>query len=98
MPVIKKGLKRAIWQNEPKKYINRNSKIYNSKKHKIWRSAILTKNPICVECQKRGKIVEAKEADHITPIEQGGEPYDLANGQGLCKSCHSKKTAKENNQ
>jgi len=32
------------------------------------------------------------QADHIVPIRQGGERYDLANGQTLCIACHGRKT------
>jgi len=35
------------------------------------------------------------QADHIVPIRQGGERYDVANGQTLCLACHSRKTAHE---
>lgn len=33
-------------------------------------------------------------ADHIKEISDGGAPYDLSNGQSLCASCHSRKTAR----
>ena len=36
----------------------------------------------------------AEEADHIRPLFQGGADT-LENLQGLCKSCHASKTAKE---
>lgn len=47
----------------------------------------------CVQC---GHIDQANHADHIVPIANGGERYDVANGQTLCHSCHSRKTANEN--
>ncbi|NBW22315.1 MAG: HNH endonuclease, partial [Caulobacteraceae bacterium] len=31
----------------------------------------------------------------IVPIAAGGSRYDLANGQTLCISCHSRKTSAE---
>ncbi|MEZ3117918.1 HNH endonuclease signature motif containing protein [Halobaculum sp. MBLA0147] len=34
--------------------------------------------------------------DHITPIADGGHPYDPGNLQTLCSECHSEKTAREN--
>ena len=42
-----------------------------------------------------GRIDQANHADHILPIAIGGERYDVANGQTLCHSCHSRKTAQE---
>ena len=40
----------------------------------------------------------ATEIDHINPVssEHDEHFYDTNNLQGLCKSCHSKKTAREN--
>ena len=35
-------------------------------------------------------------ADHIVPISQGGDRYDVANGAARCLACHSRKTAREN--
>jgi 5-methylcytosine-specific restriction endonuclease McrA len=34
-------------------------------------------------------------ADHIVPVSQGGERYDVANGQCLCVRCHGRKTRAE---
>lgn len=33
--------------------------------------------------------------DHITPIKDGGAPYDPSNTQSLCHACHNKKTGQE---
>ena len=52
-------------------------------------------NPFCEECQKNGTMVVGKIVDHIVPIKQGGEPYDLDNLQTLCWSCHSRKSVEE---
>lgn len=35
------------------------------------------------------------EVDHITPISEGGHPFDPANLQTLCEECHQEKTAAE---
>ena len=44
---------------------------------------------------KKGGWVSATEVDHILPIEDGGAIYEEANLQGLCKSHHSRKTARD---
>ena len=36
------------------------------------------------------------EVDHIRPVQGGGDPYDLANLQTLCRSCRISKTRGEN--
>ena len=45
----------------------------------------------CVRCGK-----QAREVDHILPLEQGGPIYDMLNCQALCKKCHIEKTRGEN--
>ena len=37
----------------------------------------------------------ATQVDHIKPIADGGEPWDLENLRSLCASCHSKKTGRD---
>lgn len=46
----------------------------------------------CRKCGKAGML----EADHVKPVHDGGDPFDPANLQALCRSCHFAKTAKEN--
>lgn len=73
---------------------------YCSKSHKSWRKAVLARDGW--QCQSCGRICTASDpktrahADHIKPIAEGGDRYDLTNGQCLCASCHSIKTAREN--
>jgi len=38
------------------------------------------------------------QADHIKPVSQGGDRYDVANGQTLCIRCHGRKTVQEQRQ
>jgi 5-methylcytosine-specific restriction endonuclease McrA len=59
--------------------------------HQRWRLLILHRDPICRKCGVESSI----EADHIVPVEQGGE-WSMENGQGLCKTCHSQKTRHDN--
>ena len=36
------------------------------------------------------------EVDHVIPLDKGGDPWDPANLQALCRGCHVAKTAGEN--
>lgn len=36
--------------------------------------------------------------DHITPLDEGGHPFEETNLQTLCKHCHQEKTAEQNSQ
>ena len=53
-----------------------------------------TESALC-RMPKKGGLVSATEVDHIVPIEDGGAMFDEANLQGLCKSHHSRKTARD---
>jgi 5-methylcytosine-specific restriction protein A len=49
-------------------------------------------------CRDCGHVNNANHADHVVAIAQGGERYDVANGQTLCVRCHGRKTLEENRQ
>ena len=46
----------------------------------------------CQVCGRAGR----PEVDHITPIADGGDPWNRDNLQTLCRACHIAKTAGEN--
>ena len=46
----------------------------------------------CRSCGKAGRL----EVDHVVPLARGGDPFNPANLQALCRSCHFAKTAAEN--
>ena len=74
----------------------RSNSIYGNSSHKKWRAAVLLRD--AWKCRACGRVCGAKgeaHADHITPIARGGEQYDIANGQVLCRNCHSRKTLAE---
>ena len=54
------------------------------------RGVVLREQPICRACQ----MAPASEVDHVLPKRDGGTD-DRGNLQGLCKPCHSSKTARE---
>ena len=63
-------------------------------RHRKWRKAIIARDPLCVHCERRGKLTPATIADHITPLNPDGTgDWSLGNGQGLCVPCHNAKTA-----
>ena len=46
----------------------------------------------CRACGRAGRL----EADHVTPLDRGGAPFDPDNMQALCRGCHIAKTRAEN--
>lgn len=52
--------------------------------------------PLCAECLRQGKAVEATVVDHIVP-HRGDQRlfWDESNWQSLCKPCHDRKTWNE---
>ena len=71
------------------------SRGYNAK----WKRArvrYLKAHPLCVRCQLAGILVKATVVDHIKPHRGDVELFwDESNWQSLCKSCHDRKTMKE---
>ena len=44
----------------------------------------------CTSCGVRGQQLQA---DHVRPLVDGGQPFDVANVVMLCVDCHGRKTA-----
>lgn len=60
------------------------------------RCAYLQAHPLCVECEKAGRLVTATVVDHVIPHRGDMKLFwDQKNWQALCKSCHDRKTAAE---
>ena len=68
--------------------------FYSSRQWRRFRAAFLAAHPLCEDCGKQGRLRPAVEVAHIIPRRQGGDPFDEANCRGLCKSCHSRESAK----
>lgn len=65
-----------------------------------WRRAAkahLAAHPCCTDpFGVHGEFVPfAEVVDHVEPVRLGGEFWDSTNWQGLCRSCHERKTALE---
>jgi 5-methylcytosine-specific restriction protein A len=56
----------------------------------LLRAIILKRDPICKHCGQ----AKSKHVDHILSRKRGGTD-DPSNLQGLCWSCHSRKTVRE---
>ena len=54
----------------------------------------IAQHPLCEVCKRNGRLTPTEEVHHIVPLSQGGT-HDDSNLMSLCKSCHSKITAKE---
>jgi 5-methylcytosine-specific restriction protein A len=69
---------------------------YTTQRWQRLRKHKLRQNPLCECCIKVGRIEPANVVDHITPINNGGDPYPGLDGlASLCASCHNLKTRGE---
>ena len=72
--------------------------VYSSKRWRTLRASILSANPQCVICAKRGKLTPATVVDHIKPHKNNERLlWDRNNLQAVCKRCHDRKTATQDN-
>jgi 5-methylcytosine-specific restriction protein A len=79
-------------------WVSVDAKFYNSVKWRRISKYMAQLQPLCVYCLQKGLTVPSTVTDHIQPIQQGGDRYDIRNLQRLCDSCHNQKTALENKQ
>ena len=64
----------------------------NSKRWKAIRAQVLAEQPLCLMCQKLGKIEPAVDVDHI---DNDSHNQSRENLQGLCRSHHAAKSFAE---
>lgn len=65
--------------------MGQNHRKINSRRWQLLRLKAFTRDGWrCTECGAAGRM----EAHHITPLENGGAAYDLANIRTLCRGCH----------
>ncbi|MCJ8139366.1 HNH endonuclease [Falsirhodobacter halotolerans] len=72
------------------------AEFYRTERWRAGRLSFLARHPLCADCGSLGQVVAATEVDHITPHRGDARlMWDRRNWQGLCKPCHSRKTARE---
>jgi 5-methylcytosine-specific restriction protein A len=55
------------------------------------RGAFLKAHPLCVECERRGKVRPAEVVHHLKPVEDFPElRLKWSNLEGLCRDCHER--------
>jgi len=91
MPSIRK-VQHPKWLGKQIRKESKNKHIYASTRWTKLSRNFRKKYPLCSMCRDRGIINEAKEVDHVVPINLGGAIWDWANLQGLCRRHHRLKT------
>jgi len=75
------------------KPVRKNASAYYDRRWQKVRAAYLAKHPLCADCQIARRLTPATDVHHIVKPSDGGSDRD-ENLMGLCKSCHSRRTAK----
>jgi 5-methylcytosine-specific restriction enzyme A len=84
-----------VKQRKPFERERSNEGFYNSWSWRKFAKQYKDANPLCVHCEANGVITPGTVADHIIPINKGGEKFNENNIQTLCESCHNRKSAGE---
>lgn len=74
---------------------NANRDLYGSNQWRKLSERVRAEEPLCRECLKEDRLTPSKVADHIVPVNNGGQRYDRENLQALCIECHNRKSGKE---
>lgn len=71
--------------------------FYNSKEWLSLRSEKLKLNPLCEECEVKGKLIPATVVNHIQPVTQFPDlKLNIDNLESLCRKCHDRRTRLDN--
>jgi 5-methylcytosine-specific restriction enzyme A len=78
---------------------------YKGRGHRLFREAVLTRDPVCVcvagcdwhigaiECMRLANTADHYPLERWDLVARGLDPNDPSAGQGLCARCHAHKTA-----
>lgn len=67
---------------------------YHTPEHQRWRAEVIRRAGGMCQAPGCGRTGIRLFADHVVELQDGGSPTDPANGQALCGSCHTAKTAR----
>ena len=67
---------------------------YSSPEHLRWRTEVIRRAGGMCQAPGCGRTGIRLFADHIVELQDGGAPFDVANGQALCGGHHTAKTAR----
>ena len=98
MPILPKSAPRAYIAAQPKpayKPHTVRTPLYDSPLWRRIRADHLRRHPLCVACQRKDQLTTASILDHIIPVREGADFFDVTNLQGLCRTCHYRKSARE---
>lgn len=96
LKTIPQRLKSAPSRLAPRTTADRQAKRALPTNCAAWRAIradVLAEQPLCRHCEQANRVTVATEVDHVDGNDSNN---DRANLQGLCKPCHSRKTAAEN--
>lgn len=68
-------------------------RLYGTRMWRRVRKAKLAMNPLCERCRASGRIEAATEVHHRMAVRDGGDLFDVAGLESLCKPCHSRESA-----
>jgi 5-methylcytosine-specific restriction protein A len=104
--LVKKGYCKDHEHFDTSKFRNQLNGVHPWYQTKFWKSLRAYKlkhNPLCEECETKGKLESANVVDHRTPWKTGHTEdqkwrlfNDYDNLRSLCTSCHNSKTGREN--
>jgi 5-methylcytosine-specific restriction protein A len=72
--------------------------IYHTAAYEAWRTTVVDRaGGWCQDqrCKTPNRKPRRLFADHVIELQDGGAPFDPANGLARCGSCHTRKTAEE---
>ena len=80
---------REAWAKKPTA-----TKRITGRRLQTLRDRLFSSNPLCVACERLGRVTLATQRDHIRSLAEGGAD-DESNVQGLCHDCHEGKSLAE---
>ncbi len=80
---------REAWSKSPTP-----TKRITGRRLQTLRDRLFSSNPLCVACERLGRVTLATQRDHIKALAEGGTDDD-SNVQGLCQDCHEGKSLAE---